>query len=90
MDVNAARKQAAHRHSFTSIDSEYTDIWKHTRHEDAANDDDRSLVSMVLCDEYEDKADALRTEQLYAQNDDCNDVMAEIMRAEVTYHRSIL
>ena len=85
MDVRAARNQAAHRHSVTSIDSQYTDIWKHTRQEDVTNDDDRSIVSMVQCEEYEDKAQGLLMEQLYAQDDDFNAVMNEIMRAEVTH-----
>ena len=84
MDVNAARNQAARRHSVTSIDSQYTDVWKHTRYDEAAHDDDRSIVSMVQCEEYEDKAHALLMEKLYTQDDEFNAVMAEIMRAEVT------
>ena len=49
MDITAARSQAARRHSVTSVDSQYTDVWKHTRYDEGANDDDRSLVSMVQC-----------------------------------------
>ena len=88
MDVNAARRHAAHRHSVTSIDSQYTDVWKHTRHEEIAYDDDASLVSFVACEEYEDKERAELMEKLYAQDDEFNDVMAEIMRAEVRYPRT--
>ena len=84
MDVNAARKQAARRHSVTSVDSQYTDVWKHTRQDDVASEDDGSIVSMVQCEEYEDKAHAMLMEKLYAQDDEFNAVMTEIMRAEVT------
>ena len=69
MDVNAARRHAAHRHSVTSIDSQYTDIWKHTRQEEVANDDDASVGSFVACEEYEDEAHAVAMEKVYAQDE---------------------
>jgi len=94
MDVQAARRQALHRHSVTSIDSQYTDIWKHTRNEDAANDDnddDKSMISLVQCDEdeNEDTTRAMLMEKIYAQDDEFNDVMAEIMRSEFARYETV-